>query len=285
MRVEQPVADDRVEALAVVVDHPPAVAEVVLPAFEQRLVDVALVELGVADQRDHAALRAGRVVPAVGVHIVLHQAGEQRLRRRRGRPSRSRNRRRRCPWCARDRTARRRSRGSSRSFSRRLVAEQVLDGVEHRARVRLHRDAVLRPQHVEIERRHQRGERGGRGLMAADLQPVDALAQMVGVVDRPAGEPQHLLFELAQETKLVRGRVRRCSSVIEHGLSGVLGTAEVLSPCRSKSERAARICCAPGPRLRRQQHLAAGGRQVRHRQRRSRLRRRSATASGAAPHR
>src|SRR5437660_1272482 len=42
----------RVEALAVVVDDPPQVADVVLVALDQRLVDIALVELGVADQRD-----------------------------------------------------------------------------------------------------------------------------------------------------------------------------------------------------------------------------------------
>ena len=38
--------------------------------------------------------------------------------------------------------------------------------------MRLHRDAVLRAQHVEIERGHDGGERGARGLMAADLQTV-----------------------------------------------------------------------------------------------------------------
>src|SRR3546814_16703336 len=41
-----------------------------------------------------------------------------------------------------------------------LVAEQVLDGVEHRARMRLHGDTVGRAQHVEIKRRHEGGERG-----------------------------------------------------------------------------------------------------------------------------
>ena len=61
---EQPVVDDAVEALAVVVDHPPQIPHVVLPAFEQRLEDVALVELGVADQRHHAARRAARPSPS-----------------------------------------------------------------------------------------------------------------------------------------------------------------------------------------------------------------------------
>src|SRR5262245_19946555 len=39
--------------------------------------------------------------------------------------------------------------------------------------------------------------------MAADLQSVDVLAQMIGVVDGPAGEPQHLALELAQDGELV----------------------------------------------------------------------------------
>ena len=54
---EQPIGDHRVEALAVVVDDPPQIAHVVLPAFEQRLEDVALVEFGVARERDHPAGR------------------------------------------------------------------------------------------------------------------------------------------------------------------------------------------------------------------------------------
>ena len=77
-----------------------------------------------------------------------------------------------------------------------LLAEQILDGVEDRAGMRLHRHAVLRPQHVEIERGHDGGERGAGRLMAADLQAVGIFAQMIGVVDRPAREPEHLLFFL-----------------------------------------------------------------------------------------
>ena len=37
--------------------------------------------------------------------------------------------------------------------------------------------------------------------MAADLQPVVAVAQMVGVVDHPGREPQHLALELGEEGK------------------------------------------------------------------------------------
>ena len=79
-----------------------------------------------------------------------------------------------------------------------LLAEQILDRVEVRRGVRLDRDAILRPQHAEVERRHDGRERGRRGLMAADLQPVGVLAHMVGVVDGPARQPQHLALELAR---------------------------------------------------------------------------------------
>ena len=52
--LEHAVGAGRVETLAVVVDDPPQVADVVLRAFDDRLVDITFVELGVADQRDEA---------------------------------------------------------------------------------------------------------------------------------------------------------------------------------------------------------------------------------------
>ena len=58
------------------------------------------------------------------------------------------------------------------------------------------------PQHREVERGHDRDERGRRRLVPADLQPVDVLAEVIGVVDHPAREPQHLLLELSQERRL-----------------------------------------------------------------------------------
>jgi hypothetical protein len=85
-----------------------------------------------------------------------------------------------------------------------LLAEQVLDRVIDRRRMRLDRDAVLRPQHAEIQRRHDGRKRGRRRLVAADLEAVGIVAQVVGVVDHPAGEPQHLALELAENAQLVR---------------------------------------------------------------------------------
>ena len=68
----QAFADHRIEALPVVVDDPPAVAQALLPAFQYRLEDVSLIEFGIADQRDHAAFRPIDT-PAVRAHVVLHQ--------------------------------------------------------------------------------------------------------------------------------------------------------------------------------------------------------------------
>ena len=170
----------------------------------------------------------------MGAHIVLHQRGEQRLR---------------------DAEADRAGREidvvgvlGARGIALRalvaaerlhplagLAAEQILDGVEDRARMRLHRDAVLWPQHVEIERGHDGGERRGRRLVAAHLEAVDVLAHVVRVVDHVAREPQHLALELAENAKLVAGDVR----LFAHGCLHLLGphpelTTGVADPLRMK---------------------------------------------------
>ena len=72
---EQAVGHHRVEALPVVIDHPPGVGQPVLPVFEQRLVNVAFVDLGVAHQGDHPTLGPFGF-PALGMHVILHQTGK-----------------------------------------------------------------------------------------------------------------------------------------------------------------------------------------------------------------
>ncbi len=189
----QSFAHDGVEALAVVVDDPPRIAQAVLPAFQQRLENIALVHLGVADERDHLAFRpvAAELFRA---QVILRERGEQGLR---------------------DAEADRAGReidvvgilGARRIGLRplvaaevlqlveRLIAVQILNRVEHRPGVRLHRDAILRPQRREIERRHDRRGRGAGRLMAADLQSVLARPDVVGVVDRPHRQPQDLALQ------------------------------------------------------------------------------------------
>ncbi len=194
--LEHAVGAGRVEALAVVVDDPPQVAHVVLGAFDQRLVDVALVELGIADQSDEAA--AVLIVhPAVGGQIILDEAGEERDRHAEA-----------------DRAGGEidgnavlgaagiglRPAEAAEILQRLagLAAEQIMDRVQHRSGVRLDGDAVVGAERVEIKRGHDRGHRGAARLMPADLQPVFILADVVGVVDGPCRQPAQPLVENLQ---------------------------------------------------------------------------------------
>ncbi len=106
-----------------------------------------------------------------------------------------------------------------------LAAEQVVDGVEHRPGMRLHRDAVLRAGDLEIERRHDGDHRGAGRLVPAHLQPVPVGADMVGVVHHPRRQPQQLAFELVQQRHPLRvhprssGR-RRCGDHVHADAPG-----------------------------------------------------------------
>ena len=185
---ERDVGHHAVERLAVQVHHPEHLAEARDPGVGDRLPDGALVELGVAEQRDLAAAR--RRVEAV----VLEVAARHGAPDRRGgadadgaggvvdrvgvlRPAR---------------VALQPAEGPQRLEVGPLeAAEQVVDGVQHRRGVRLHRDAVLGAQLGEPERRHQAHHRGARRLVAAHLHPGAVLAHAVGVVDDRGGEPEH----------------------------------------------------------------------------------------------
>ena len=151
---------------------------------------------------------SGRVeAPAVGAHVILHQRREQRLRHAEAHRAGGEID---VVGILGARRIGLRALVAAKIFElfAGLAAEQILDGVKIRRGVRLDRDAVLRPQAVEIERRHDGGERGRRGLMAADLQAVAVLAQMVGVVDGPGRQPQHLALELGRIAKSLIGRSR-----------------------------------------------------------------------------
>ncbi len=194
-----------IKGLPIVIDDPPGVPEALLPAFEQGFEDVALIELGIAHERDHPAF-APVLGPALRLHIILHDRGEERL----------------CDAQA-DRTGGEidvvdvlGARGIAlRTFVAakilqlllRLLAEQILDCVEDRRGMGLHRDPVFRPQHLEIERRHDGRERGRGSLMPADLHAIAAFAEVIGVVDGPGGEPENLLLDLAQEVQLAVAHV------------------------------------------------------------------------------
>jgi len=70
-----------------------------------------------------------------------------------------------------------------------LRPHQIMDRVEDRPGVRLDRDAVVGAERVEIERRHDRGHRRATRLVPTDLQPVRALADVIGVVNGPRRQP------------------------------------------------------------------------------------------------
>jgi hypothetical protein len=188
------VAEHGIKALAVVVDDPPHIPDVVLPAFEHRFEDVAFVELGVAHEGDHPPGRLGVGGEALQAHVILDERGKARDRHTKAdRPGRKID----VVMILGTRRIRLRTVQRAKAFEILfgLTPEQVLDRVEDRARVRLDGDPVVGLQHVEIERRHQRDERRRRGLVAANLQPVELRPQDVGVVDRPHGQPQHLAFD------------------------------------------------------------------------------------------
>ena len=192
----------RIEALAVVVDDPPQIADVVLPAFQQRLVDVAFVEFGIAGDGDVAARRQVGAAQPVQPHIIGHQRGERGHRHAKA-----------------DRAGGEIDLGpvlhprriglhaaqlpQPLHLLQRLPAEQVVDRVEHRTGMRLHRDAVLRPGDLEIERRHDGDHRRAGRLVPADLQPVAVGPDVVGVVDHPRRQPEQLAFQLLQDVQAV----------------------------------------------------------------------------------
>ena len=202
----QTLGDNAVQALPVVIDHPPGVAQVMFPALQQGFVDIAFVELAVTDQSDHAAL--GAMAPIAGVKIVLDQAGETGH----GHTQAHGTGRKidvvtvlGARWIG--------LRAAKRAKALKLVAglmtQKILDRMEHRAGVRLHRHPILGAQGVEIQRRRQGGDRGAGGLMAADLQLVVAGPHVVGVVDHPTGQPQHFAFKLPQAGQFIGGRQAR----------------------------------------------------------------------------
>ena len=184
---EHAVGGGMVEALAVVVDDPPAVADVVLVAFDQAFVDVALVKLGIAHQRDHPP-GIGQGKAAMGDEIVLNQRGKGGD----GHPQ---------PDAAGGKINRNRVLGAAGIALRavqgaechQLLAilrpQQIVDGVEQRPGVRLHRHPVIGAERGEVEAGHDRRHRRAARLMAADLDAVTAGAQMIGMVDRPGRQP------------------------------------------------------------------------------------------------
>lgn len=67
----QTFAHHAVKALAIVVDDPPGIAQVMLPAFLQALVDIAFIQLGITDQGNHPPERT-LLRPGSGGDVILY---------------------------------------------------------------------------------------------------------------------------------------------------------------------------------------------------------------------
>lgn len=76
--VVQACAHYAIKALLIVVNDSPGIAQAMLPAFEQALIDTALAELGIADQGHHAALGARRISPGLGADVILNSVTQRR---------------------------------------------------------------------------------------------------------------------------------------------------------------------------------------------------------------
>ena len=204
---------DAVEALAVIVDDPPCIAQVVLPAFLQALVDVAFVEFGVAHQRDHPAERPV-CGPWLGFEIVLHDRCEGGFRNAEADRA-----------CGKVHIVnvlgaagiglRAAIAAKVLELLKCLIAHQVVHGVVDRCGMRFDGDTIFRAQCVEIERGHDRDHGGAGSLMTADLYIIVALvAQVVRIVDGPGRQPEQALLEGLEMIEFARHWqipvVRRC---------------------------------------------------------------------------
>jgi hypothetical protein len=173
-----------IEALAVIVDDPPGVAQLMLPAFLKAFIDIALVQLRIADEGDHAA-KGTLFRPVLCSEIVLHDRGERRLRHAKADGARGEVHIVHVLGAA-GIGLRAAIAAEALQLVQRLVAHDVLHRVEDRRGVRLHRHAVFGPQRVEIERGHDRNHRRAGGLVPAHFHITFALgAQVIGIVHHP----------------------------------------------------------------------------------------------------
>ena len=209
-----PVAGDRhdpVEGLPVAVDDPQHVAQPGRDGIGHRLPHAALVQFGVAEQRDEPAALPR---PEVLVDVATGDGGEQR----RDGPQPERARREVDPVGVAG-PARVRLEAATRPEPREVApvqpAEQVLDRVVHRGGVRLDADAVGTVEVGEVQRCHRRDQAGAARLMPADRNTVPAVALAVGRVDHADGEPQDPVRDLVQHV-----RVRAAGAWVAHG-SGI----------------------------------------------------------------
>ena len=197
----QPFAGYPVQTLTIEIYDPPGVGQPVLPSLQQAFVNVALVQFRITGKGYHAPLR-GQVRPGMAsMHIVLNQGCEGS----KGNPQ---------PHRAGGKIHVIRVLGAGRiglgaakgpeilQLLKGLVAQKILDGVEHRGGVGFDRHPVLGVEHVEIEGTHDGNHGSGGCLMPPHLQPVHIWPDMVGIMDHPVGQPEHLVRQRVQAGKI-----------------------------------------------------------------------------------
>ena len=191
-RPEEPANDAKqmginhaIKALAVIINHPPNIADVMLPRIQKRLIDIAFIKFRIANQCDHAAWHFVLGQHVFVAQVILRKRGK--VRHRSTKP---------------DRTGREINliailgprwiglRPAKRTeffeFFLGLTAKQIIDRMENRAGMRFDRDPILRAQNIEIKGCHQGCHRRTAGLMPTDLDTIALGAQMVGIMDGPA---------------------------------------------------------------------------------------------------
>ena len=195
--------DHAIQGLPVEVDDPRHVAETRGHRIRDGLPHVSLVQFRVTDEGHETRVPARA---EVRIHVPAGGCGEERSRRaqtdRSGgevdavrvlRPRRIRLQA---------------AEGPQSGQVRRVeVAEQVVDRMQDRGGVRLDAHAVRCVEMGEPQGRHHRDQRGARGLVTADLQPVDIGAVVVGMVDHPGRQPQHAALDCVEyiEVRLPTG--------------------------------------------------------------------------------
>ena len=193
-----PLGTTRSQALAIEIDDPEDLPQLLQRFFAQGLPHVSLIQLGVAHQGNEA-VRPG--VPEMVAHKLSGQPGEV---------------------------------GDHRSQTHRTggkvdlvhvlgaagiglksleaaelaelllwqVAQEILDGVVHRGAVGFDRDPVSKSQRVEIEGRHQADHGGATGLVAPHLGAGAVFPQGIGVMHDLHAQPQNPILNLLQDGDL-----------------------------------------------------------------------------------
>ena len=187
-----------VEGLPVEVDNPDDLAQLTDARIDDGFPHGTLVELGVSDERILPSAKPTRgVCGKCGVDEAARHCAPNRCRRT------DTHRSRRVVDGIGILGARRVGLQTTVRAQRRQIllvqlTEKVVDGVQHRRRVRLDRHSVACFELLEPQRGHDGDHRRARRLMTAHLETRRIGPDSVGVVDHRRRQPQHPLGNVVQ---------------------------------------------------------------------------------------